>query len=320
MDITRARRAVVVATIALGLGACGTSSDQAGSSTPTGVETSTQTEASGFPVTVEADNGAVAIASKPTSIVSLSPTATEMLFAIGAAEQVTAVDAFSNHPPEAPTTDLSGFQPNLEAILGYAPDLVVLASDPGDIVSGLGAAGVPVLLYDAPAVIEGAYSQIEQLGAATGNLADAVAVVGQMQEDLAALVESLPDSAAGLSFYHELGEDLYSVTSSTFIGQAYELFGLVNIADQAGPDAGPYPDLSAEFVIEAAPDLIFLADVKYADLTADDVAARDGWSSIPAVQHGAIIELDDDVASRWGPRIVDYLAIIAEAIKQLATA
>ena len=92
----------------------------------------------------------VEIPERPDAIVSLSPTATEMLFAVGAGDQVIAVDEFSNYPPEAPVTELSGFRPNLEAIAAYGPDLVVMSGNPEEIASGLEALGIPVLITRQP--------------------------------------------------------------------------------------------------------------------------------------------------------------------------
>ena len=106
--------------------------------------------------------------SSPTRSSRCRPTATESLFAIGAGDQVIAVDDQSNYPAEAPVTDLSGFQPNVEAIAGYEPDLVIAAYDPGGLVEGLETLDIPVLLQDAAPNLDAAYEQIETLGEATG--------------------------------------------------------------------------------------------------------------------------------------------------------
>ncbi len=279
-------------------------------------------DAATFPVTVTAGNGEVTIEARPERIVSISPTATEILFAIDAGAQVVAVDDFSNFPPEAPVTDLSGFQPNVEAILGFDPDLVVLSYDPGEVVAGLEAAGVPSLVHDAAVTLDDTWTQIEQLGVATGHVAESAKLVAEMQSDLDELVAGLPEGAEGLTYYHELDNTYFSATSTTFIGQLYSLFGLVNIADAADPDGESFgfPQLSAEYIVEADPELIFLADTKCCEVTAESVAERDGWEQIAAVRNGAVVELDDDIASRWGPRIVDYLAAIAKAIEQVVEA
>ena len=117
--------------------------------------TTTAAVADGPFTVIEAANGTVEITARPEAIVSLSPTATEMLFAIGAGDQVVAVDEFSYYPEEAPVTELSGFTPNLEAIGAYAPDLVVVANDLDGIVGALEAVGVPVLLLPAAAEFAG---------------------------------------------------------------------------------------------------------------------------------------------------------------------
>ncbi len=267
-----------------------------------------------FPVEVMADNGEVTIEAQPERIVSLAPSATEMLFAIDAGDQVVAVDDQSNFPTEAPVTDLSGFTPNLEAIAGYDPDLVVVSLDTGDLVSGLEAIDIPVLHLDAATGLDGTYGQLEVLGAATGHVGDAAALVAQLQDDIAALADEVEDrDGPPLTYYHELDDQLFSVTSDTFIGEIYALAGLENIADAADVDGTGYPQLASEFVIAEDPDLIFLADTKCCAQSAETVATRPGWDQLSAVQGGAVHELDDDVASRWGPRVVELLETIVEA-------
>ncbi len=255
----------------------------------------------------------------PARIVSISTVATEILFAIGASDRVVAVDSQSNYPTGAPTTDLSGFEPNVEAILGFQPDLVILSYDPGDVVASLEAAGVATLLQGAAYTISDTYSQIEALGAATGDEDAADALVYDMRAEIADLVESVKPREEPLSYYHELDDTLYTVTSSTFIGEVYTLAGLVNAADPADADnsAWGYPQVSAEYILDADPDLIFLADTRCCAQDAETVAARPGWGNLTAVETGRIVEVDDDVASRWGPRIVDFLRVIVNAVNAI---
>jgi iron complex transport system substrate-binding protein len=274
--------------------------------------------ASGFPVTVEADNGSVTIETRPEEIVSLSSTATEMLFAIGAADQIVAVDDQSNYPAEAPITDLSGFTPNIEAILAYQPDLVVIGYEPGELVDTLSAAGVPVLFYNAALTVDETYRQIEALGRATGHVQEAGAVNESIQTDLENVVAGAPEVPEGTTYYHEVDNTYYTATSSTFIGTLYSLFGLENIADPADADGAAfgYPQLSAEFIVAADPDLIFLADSFYGE-TPETVAARPGWEVLTAVQEGHVIPLDSDIVSRWGPRIVEFAQAVSDALSGL---
>ena len=249
-------------------------------------------------------------------IVSLSPTATEILFAIGAGDQVVAVDQFSNHPAEVPITDLDGFVVNVEAVAAYEPQLVTMQVSEAS--SEIEALGITVIARDAPADLDGVYAQIEELGAATGHVAEAAELVLAMQTDIDALLADAP-SAEGMTYYHELGTDYYSLNSDSFVAQIYGLFGLVSIGDQADGEAfNGYLPLSEEFILGADPDLIFLADTIWAAQTAETVAARPGWEGLTAVGNGAVIELNDDVASRWGPRVVDFAAAIADALATVA--
>lgn len=306
----------VLAVLVLVLAGCGGDDDDVAA--PPGATSSAAVETTsapaGFPVTVEADNGALTLEERPDAIVSLSATATESLFAIGAGEQVIAVDDQSNFPADAPLTDLSGFEPNVEAIAGYEPDLVVAAYDPGGLVDGLEKLDIPVLLQDAAPDLDAAYEQIETLGEATGNVEGAETVVESMRSEIEELVASAP-GVEGATVYHELGPDFFSATSETFIGSVYELFGLVNIADAAsGADAGGYPQLSGEYIISESPDLIVLADTTCCEQTAETVSGRPGWDRVEAVQNGDVVEADDDIASRWGPRTVVFVEQIAESL------
>jgi iron complex transport system substrate-binding protein len=253
----------------------------------------------------------------PHRIVSLSPTATESLFAIGAGKQVVAVDDRSNYPKRAPRTKLSGFTPNVEAIAAYRPDLVVIAYDPGDLRASFQRLHIRALLQDAAKTLPEAYGQIEQLGRITGHAKQARAVVTRMKHRIATLVSHARRRGAGLTYYHELTPDLYSATSKTFVGRVYSLFGLKNIADAADRTGSGYPQLSAEYVVSSAPDLIVLADTVCCGQTSKTVASRPGWSRIPAVRNGLILRIDDSIASRWGPRIVNLVRAVDAALSHV---
>ena len=270
----------------------------------------------GFPVTLDTPAGKVELAKRPTRVVSLSPTATEMLFAINAGGQVVAVDDQSNYPRQAPVTKLSGFQPNVEAIAGYRPDLVVFATDTGDLGASLRKLAIPALELPAATRLDDSYAQIQQLGKATGHTAEADRLVTTMRGEVQQIVAT-GRLERPLTYYHELDKNLFSVTSKTFIGQLYAQLGLQNIADKADKEGSGYPQLSPEYVVKADPDLIFLADTKCCGQSAKTVAARAGWKQVRAVKDGAVVPLDDDVASRWGPRVVDFLRLIAAKLKAL---
>jgi iron complex transport system substrate-binding protein len=295
---------LVLALVAAGCGQDGSKSDAAAPA-----------EGATFPVTLDSPAGKLTLDRQPTRIVSMSPTATEMLFAIGAGKQVAAVDSNSNYPEEAPKTKLSAYEPNVEAIAGFKPDLVVYSDDPGDLAAGLGKLAIPALQQPAAKTLDDSYAQLDQLGRATGHLAEATQLAATMRAEIAKIAAAKPEHQ--LTYYHELDKNLYSATSKTFIGQLYAQLGMKNIADAADKDASGYPQLSAEYIVKADPDLIFLADTKCCGQSANTVAARDGWGDLTAVRTGGVVELDDDVASRWGPRVVDFLKTVAAKVESL---
>jgi iron complex transport system substrate-binding protein len=253
-------------------------------------------------------------AAPPHRIISLSPTATESLFAIGAGKQVVAVDDQSDYPKKAPRTSLSGFTPNVEAIAGYNPDLVVVQYDSGGVVEALRKLNLRVLVQPSAKNLTAAYAQIKQLGTVTGHKKGASALVTRMKRSIAKAVKTTPRRK--LSVYHELSPDYYSATSKTFIGGIYKLFGLRNIADAADSTASGYPQLSAEYILGANPGLIVLADTRCCGQSVGSVAGRPGWSNIAAVKTRSVVAIDDSVASRWGPRVVQFVQAVAKVLRK----
>ncbi|WP_051797389.1 ABC transporter substrate-binding protein [Catenuloplanes japonicus] len=268
-----------------------------------------------YPVTV----GGVTLDKRPERIVSLSPTATEVLFAIGAGPQVTAVDDQSDFPAGVPVTDLSGFQPNAEAIAARTPDLVVISNDINGVVKALTSLAIPVYLAPAATSLPDAFRQWRELGALTGRPADAESLADGVGTEIDKLVAGLPQRATPLSYYYELGPELYSATSATFAGALLGRAGLTNVADPADANnaAGGYPQLNQEFLVKANPDLIFLADVTCCAQSADTVAARPGWNTMTAVRKKQVVALDDDIASRWGPRVADLVRAVTDAVAKV---
>ena len=272
-----------------------------------------------YPLIISSGGYSTTIAKKPTRIISLSPSATESLFEICAGKQVLAVDSYSNFPKSAPITDLSAFEPNVEAIIALKPDLVVLSVDAMKsmvVKEALEKLKIPVLMEKAPENLAQAYKEIEILGAVTDRTSEAKRVTFKM----AALIKSIINrtkKTVKITFFHELDNTLYSVTSDTFIGKVYKDFGLVNIADKAaGADSYGYPQLSAEYLLKADPDVIFLADAEYGE-SAATVKARAGWSGITAVTKKNVFALPNDIPSRWGPRLVDFYRYVAACLSKV---
>lgn len=273
----------------------------------------------GFPVTIRGENGRVTIDNTPERIVVLGPSLTETVFAVGAGPQVEAVDSGSNYPESTPRTALSAYQPNAEAISAFQPDLVLATDDANGLVDALDVLDIPVLILGAPDDLEDAYNQVVTVGRITGHQDDAQKIADDMADRVDAAVISAASAASDRTVYHELDPSLYSLTSDTFIGDLYSRFGLINIADDA-PDvvaAGGYPQLSAEYVISSAPDVIVLADTVCCGQNLETVAQRPGFAELPAVVTGAVIVANDDIASRWGPRIVDFAVELSERLGEL---
>ena len=305
-------QAAAVLTLALACAACGSSSPaSSGNAKGTG---------KAFPVTVGTFVGDVHIQARPDAIVSLSPTATEMLYAIGAGSQVKAVDSDSDYPKTAPITKLSAYEPNAEAIAAYQPDLVVISNDINGISAKLTQLHIPVLDLPAASTLSQEYAEFDQLGSATGHLAQAQAEDAALRSQIRKIVASEPKHSKPLTYYYEIATDpYYTVTSSTFIGSLLSLLGMKSIADAAtgAAAADGYPSVSAEFILKASPDYIILADTgpTGGGQDAATVGSRPGWSVLTAVKDKHIILVNADVASRWGPRITQLLQAVATGLK-----
>lgn len=311
---------VVALSVLLVLGvaaACGSEVDTAaGEAVDAVTDSSDVTDTTEVAGTTEEDSTssedpATASAEISSRIVSLSPTATEMLYAIGAGEQVVAVDLYSNYPDEAPDGTLDGFVPDLEAIVASEPDLVVTQGLPPDVESGLTELGITVLTQPAGAGIDDVYAQIADLGVVTGQIDGAADTNAEIRAGIEEVLAGLPEREEPLTVFHEIDESFYTATSNTFIGQVYIAMGFENIAD-AHDDGTGFPLIDGETIIAADPDVIVYTS--QAPYDADAIAARPGWDSISAVANGRIVEVDADIASRWGPRIVEFMKAIAESV------
>ena len=245
----------------------------------------------------------------PKAVISLSPTATETLFALGAGVLVKAVDSLSSYPPSAPRTDLTGATPDIDKLMAFEPDLVVLSEDQAGTAATLAARGVTVILQPPATSLDNGYAQIRQLGATIGKTSEAEQLVGGMQAKIAEIVSKTPP--APLRYYHERTDQFASVTSASFLGQLYGLLNLRSIADTGAAPGTREATLSAQAIIDANPDLIVLADTKCCRQTSDTLRARPGWSALTAITTNTVVIVDDDLANQWGPRIVELLQAIS---------
>jgi iron complex transport system substrate-binding protein len=273
-----------------------------------------------YPLIVKFGGYTTTIAKKPTKIISLSPSATEILYAVGAGSQILAVDNLSNYPANAPVSEISAFEPSVEAILAKKPDLVLLSIDSTkapQIRNALVKLGIPVLMEKAPATLKDVYAENTLLARVTDRQAGAVKLNASMAKSIKEILAKAKKSSK-IRIFHELDDTYYSVTSNTFIGKVYKDFGAVNIADAAaGADNSGYPQLSAEYLLKSDPQVIFLADAQYG-VTSDSVSKRAGWSQISAVKNKKIVELPADIPSRWGPRLVDFYKLIGASLAKVS--
>tara|TARA_Y200000002_G_scaffold2613_1_gene2462 strand:- start:157 stop:984 length:828 start_codon:yes stop_codon:yes gene_type:complete len=250
--------------------------------------------------------------SKPDRIISLSPTATEMLFAIGAGGNVVAVDSHSNFPKDAPLTNLSALEPNLEAIASYKPDLVIIAFEIGNLKVDLNAVGIEVLMLPATPTVEDALQQILEIGDITGNEENAEKLVVKIRSQIKT-ISLQREGKPKFSVYHELDENYYSPSTWSFLGNIYDILGFKNIADEADTAKTGYPKLSAEYIMVSNPDIIVTSGLKNNKQL--KFASRAGWNTIKAVQNEAIISVEPDIAGRWGPRLIDFCEQIIHKLR-----
>lgn len=268
---------------------------------------------SGFPRTItDSSNTKVTIAAQPKRIVSLSPAATEILYALGAGDRVVGSDKFSNYPEAAlKTPKLDYSKPDPEAALALNPDLVIMATRQEEQVQQFRDLKMTVLFFEEAATVEGVYDSITLLGQLTGHDDQAAQLVAGMRQRVTAMTSKVTDVTRGPRVFYELTTDLYTAGPDTFIGSMLGLLKAQNIAAGATSD---FPQLTAEAVIAADPEVILLADAEFQAQNADTVLSRPGWANVSAVKSRRVVGIDDDIASRPGPRIVEAMEIVAKAL------
>lgn len=296
---------MLAAALAVAAGACGGGSKAAPS-------TATAAPQSAFPLTIdESDGQRLTLSQAPRRIVSLSAHATDIMCAIGAGDQLVAVEKYANCPAGGQgKPELDAFEPNLEAIASYQPDLVYVSSDTGSVVEALRRTGTNVLYLKLPSSVAEVMSQIELFGRATGHAGEAASVERGLQDRIDAVKGKLADVTAGPRVFHEVDSTYYTASPSSFIGDFYTILKADNIAAGA---ADEYPQLSAEVIVQRNPDVIVLAD-EAAGVTAESVAARPGWEAISAVKSHRICTIDASLISQPGTKIADALEALAKCL------
>jgi len=270
-------------------------------------------------ITVTDDLGReVNLPAAATRIISLAPSNTEILFAVGAGDKVVGVTSYGNFPEAALTKDVvGGFSPDtisLETIIALQPDVVFSVGGlQMPIIEALEKLDIPVVALD-PASIDDIYADIELVGKITGNESGAAAVMDDMQTRIAAvtdIVSQVPADERPTVFWETWDDPLMSAGPTSFIGQMIEVAGGVNIFNDVEDQ---YPIVSAEEVISRNPDTILGSDTHGDKLTVTAMSARPGWAQISAVQNGRIYLINGDIASRAAPRVADAIEIMAAAL------
>ena len=244
-------------------------------------------------------------------IISLSPSATEILFEIGAGDKVVAVDGFSDFPADAPSDDrLDAFNVDLEVVASYEPTVVVLGVDSPETIEDLEDRSIEVLLLPTADSVADMYSQIEQLGEVANQSDFARQLINDIEISITVAAQSLQE-VEGTSIYHEVAagnSGFFYQHEGTFLGDVYSRLGLTVVGDESSLVDN---EISAELIVAAGPDVILVNNNDFS-IAPDDLANREGWGSVPAVVNGQIFAVDTDTSSRSGPRIRDYITDLAD--------
>lgn len=322
---SRAVPAVLLALGALVLAACGAAATPAPSPTSppptaspaTPEPTAAPTPAAAFPLTLVDDEGtSVTIPARPERIVSLTPATTEILFAVGAGPRVVATTDFDDFPPEAvPLPDVATYQGvDVEKIVGLEADLVVaggLGFNSPDALARLRSLGIPVLVVYAPDVAT-VLADIELVATAAGEAEAGAALAATMRTEIDAIAAAVAaDGSPRPRVFYELDatKEIYGPADDSFLAEMISLAG----GDPITTGSPTVYAIPLETLVAADPEVIVLGDAAYG-VTAEQVAARPGWSGMTAVREGAIRPVDDVVVTRPGPRLVEGLRALALAI------
>ena len=277
---------------------------------PTQLTTITLTDGLGRTITLE---------SPPQRIVSLAPSNTEILFAIGAGQQMVGRDEFSNYPEEAlalPSVGGSWGDYNAEAIVALNPDLVLAAEiNPPELVESLEKLGLTVYLLPNPTDMDGIYQIMQTAAQLSGHESETNALVESLKVRADAITSKTASLTDRPSVFYELDSTEpnapYTAGAGTFVELLIEMAGGTNVGSAMD---SPWAQISLEQLVVMDPEIILLGDSAYG-ATPESVAARPGWESISAVKNGRVYPFNDDLASRPGPRMVDGLEAMARLIQ-----
>ncbi|MGQ9497151.1 MAG: ABC transporter substrate-binding protein [Desulfotomaculales bacterium] len=271
----------------------------------------------GFPVQVTDDAGRrVTVPSPPERIVSLAPSITEILFALGLEAQVVGVTDVCDYPPAAKQKEKIGSfaDPSLEKIVALKPDLVLAADINQKVVDRLERLNVPAIVLK-PRDVDGVLGNITLVGRATGRERQAADLVRELRARIDAVMSKVElFAAARPKVYYEVWyEPLCTAGPGTFIDDVIRLAGGVNVAADAPQ---PWPQYSLEVLLRKNPDVMLhsYGHDNTGHQTAEDIARRPGWSGLNFVRHRRIYVIDADLITRPGPRLVKAVEAVAQML------
>lgn len=289
----QARCVSLLAVLLLTLAACG-------GAVPT--TSSPAVAASPFPATLtDFQNRSVTVPARPERLVSIGPSITAFLFALGAGPRVVGVDDFSDEPAEAATRDrVGGIKVNFEKVVALKPDLVLSVKFSDGTIEKLQSASLNVLVVD-PQTVSDVAKTATLLGKAVG--ADGEAMGRSIQQRVDAVKAKVATATTRPRVYHEIDASdpakIFTVGPGSYINDLIDIAGGTNVAARA---TSAYPQLSAEEILRSDPEIIVLAADAYSSKPGD-VVARQGWSIIAAVKSNRIFTIDPNLINRPGPRV-----------------
>lgn len=313
MSRTKLRVSLTLAMIAVAfVVACGSGSSTDSTTNNGAGATPTPAVRSQFPLTVPAGEGrTITLTQAPQRIVSLSPGVTEVLFAIGAGGQVAGTDRFSDFPEAAKALPkLEYTNTNVEALVALRPDLVIAAGRQRSLVPVFEQAGLKVLPMEEPSSIAGVVNRIRVMGQVTDHGNEAENLASSLEQRVAAVTERISSIAAGPRVYHEVDPKLFAAAPNSFVGDVYTVLKAQNIVPKGD---NPYPQISAESIISADPQVIIVGN-RLPESAPTEIKRRPGWNVVSAVKNDRIYEVEDNLISRPGPRVVDALEQLARQI------
>ena len=296
------------------LAACG-STDQNNESADKDQTQTTQSDA--FPVTIVDDLGNdVTIEEKPETVVSILPSVTETLFALGLDEEIIGVSDFDNYPEAALEKDKIGdMEMNAEKIISLNPDVAFLSKynyeNHADTIKQFEELGIEVVIIDTEESFEATYKSIELIGTITGQTEEAEEVVSSMKEQLAEIEEKASQITEKKKVWVEVSAqpDIYTAGQNTFMNEMLNLLGAENAATGEG-----WYSVNEEEAVQLNPDVIIVTYGDYVENAVEQVTSRAGWQEVTAVKNEAVYSVDSDMTTRTGPRLVDGVEELGKAI------